>query len=318
MKRLIALTALLLLATATACTTTTDNTNTGAGNTNASANINAVATPTPGVSQADIEAKERQTWDAMKAKNWDAFSGMLSDDFVYVTDDGVHNKAQTSDAVKKLDMTEYTFTDIRFLKVDDDLAIITYTSTEKSTYDGKANPDTPARNSTAWINHGGKWLVAYHQDSKIMEPPAGQPRPAATASPASSPAATATASPAASPAAPATATDAEKQVWDAIKRKDYDTFSNFLLSDALDVEPDQVYTRSETVEGMKHMDASKFSQSDFKETKFDADATLVTYLVTGPMAGKTVNERHSTIWVNRGGQWKAAFHQGTPQETHAK
>ena len=58
-------------------------------------------------------------------------------------------------------------------------------------------------------------------------------------------------------------------------------------------------------------DASKFTQSDFKETRFDADATLVTYKVSGPDRGRTIEMYHSTIWTNRGGQWKAAFHQGT-------
>ena len=77
MKRLIALAALLVAASA--CATTT-NTNEGA-NTNANANANAAATATPaGVSQADLEAKERQVWDALKAKNWDAFAGLLADD----------------------------------------------------------------------------------------------------------------------------------------------------------------------------------------------------------------------------------------------
>jgi hypothetical protein len=313
MKKVIVLAALLVAASA--CATTTTNTN---ENANATANSNVSATPAPtpqGISQADIEAKERQTWDAMKAKNWDAFAGMLADDFVYVSGDGIANKAQTADGVKKLDISEYTFSDIKFRKVDEDLAIITYTSSEKSTYDGKPSPDKPLHNSSAWIKRGGNWLIASHQETEVMEMPAGQPTPAATATPAASPAATASASPAASPAAaPATATDAEKQVWEAMKRKDYDTFAGFLASDALDVEPDKVYTKSEAIEGIKHFDFSKFTQSDFKETKLDADATLVTYLVTGPMAGKTVKEYHSTIWTNRGGQWKAALHHGTPQK----
>lgn len=55
------------------------------------------------------------------------------------------------------------------------------------------------------------------------------------------------------------------------------------------------------------------SLSDFKEVKFDNDATLVTYLVKATAKGFDPDgERHSTIWVNRGGKWLAAFHQGTP------
>jgi hypothetical protein len=312
MKRVFVLTALLVAASA--CTTTTTNIN---ENFNATANTNAAATPvaTPqGVTQAAIEAKERQTWDALKTKNWDAFNGMLTDDFLYVSGDGVANKSQTADGIKKLDMSEYTFSDIKFMKVDDDLAIITYTSNEKSTYDGKPGQNKPLRNSSAWVSRAGNWMLAYHQETEVMEMPTASPTPAATASPAALP----TASPAASPAAPANVTDAEKQVWDAIKRKDFDTFTSFLLPDALEVESNGVMTRSESVEGLKQFDMSKFTQSDFKETKLDDDATLVTYVVKGAMAGKNVTEYHSTIWVKRDGQWKAALHHGTPQKASMK
>src|SRR5215212_8582884 len=85
MKRLIALVA--LLCAASACTTTTENANTGAGNANANANATPAAAAA-GPTQADIEARERQVWDALKAKNWDAFAGMMSDDFIMVSDKG--------------------------------------------------------------------------------------------------------------------------------------------------------------------------------------------------------------------------------------
>jgi hypothetical protein len=58
-------------------------------------------------------------------------------------------------------------------------------------------------------------------------------------------------------------------------------------------------------------DASKWALSDFKETRLDADATLLTYKSAGPERGKAVEMYNSTLWTNRGGQWKAAFHQGT-------
>src|SRR4051794_7147898 len=120
MKRLIVLAA--LLCAASACTTT-ENANTGANTNNANAAATATATPAAaGPSQADIEAKEHQVWDAIKAKNWDAFSGMLSEDFVIVDDGGVQTKAQMMDTIKKYDLTEYSFADVKFVKVDQDLA----------------------------------------------------------------------------------------------------------------------------------------------------------------------------------------------------
>lgn len=309
MKRLLALSALLLAASA--CTTT-NNTNTGAGNTNANTNANtAAASPTPaaGPTQADLEAKERQVWEALKSKNWDAFGGLLADDFVIVGTDGVEAKAQMMEGIKKYDVTEYTLSDFRMTKVDADLAVLTYTVSEKSNYDGKPLPNKPTRASSAWVNRGGKWVAAYHQESEVVEMPAASPTPAAAASPAASPATAA--SPAASPAAVASATDAEKAVWDAIKGKNSDAFASYILPDALEVEPEGVFDKAASARMIAMFDASKWSLSDFKETKLDADATLLTYKAAGPERGKTVEMYHSTIWTNRGGQWKAAHHHGT-------
>lgn len=309
MKRLLALAALLLAASA--CTTTT--TNTGAGNTNANTNTSATpaATATPaGPTQADIEAKEHQIWDAIKAKNWDAFSGMLADDFVYVSRDGVGNKAGAVDALKKYDLTEYNFADLHFLKVDADLVVLVYTSTEKSTYDGKPTPNKPLHNSSAWASRGGKWVAVYHQESEAMEMPPPPPTPAASASPAASPAASA--STAASPAAaPTSATEAEKAVWEAIKAKHADVFASYLLPDAIEVEPEGVMDKATSAKMITGFDASKWVLSDLKETKLDADATLLTYKAAGPDHGKNIEMYHTTLWTNRGGQWKAAFHHGT-------
>jgi hypothetical protein len=324
MKRLIALAALLVAASA--CTTTT-TTNEGPGNTNANANANVAASPTPaGVTQADIEAKERQVWDALKAKNWDAFGGLLSDDFVAVGSDGVYDKAKTLDDIKKYDLTDYTFSDIKFVKVDDDAAVLIYTSTEKSTFDGKAATGTPRYNASAWVNRGGKWVAVFHQETEQMPMPAGPggntnsnsaPSAANTNKNAnantSSANANTSASPAASPAAaPATATDAEKAVWDAIKAKNSDAFASFLASEAMEIEPEGVFDKAGSTKGITQFDASKYVLSDWKETKIDSDSALVTYVVKGPnMKGQMETMRHSTIWNNRGGQWKAYFHQGT-------
>ena len=324
MKRLIALAA--LLCAASACTTTTDNANTGAGNTNA--NTTATATPTPaGVTQSDIEAKEHQVWDAIKAKNWDAFGGFMADDFVYVGGDGVMSKAQTVETLKKYDMSEYTFSNVRFVKVDEDLAVIAYTSNEKSTYDGKPTPGKPLHNSSAWVRRNGQWLVAFHQETEGMDAPqkpAGNNMDSAvnmnantnananTSSSNSNSNANATASPQAAEALDPVSK--EKKVWEELKGKDYDAFSTDLADNAIEVEPQGIFDKAGSVGMVKKFDFSKYTLSDFKETKLDADASVVTYLVKSS-DGKE-EERHSTVWAKRGERWWAFLHQGTPVMKH--
>jgi hypothetical protein len=319
MKRLIALAA--LLCAASACTTTTENMNTGA-NTNNNANAAATATATPaGVSQADIEGKERQVWDAIKAKNWDAFAAFMTDDFVLVSPDGALTKAQMMEGIRKYDMTEYSFSDVRFIKVDDDLVVLAYTTREKSSYDGKPEPDKPSYASSAWVRRNGQWLAAFHQETTAADPPqaAGGANSNTNAnSNSNTPTANANANASSSPEAAEAANpiDKEKKVWEELKSKNYDAFATDLADNAIEVVPQGIMNKAGSIDGVKQFDANKYTQSDFKETKLDADASLVTYVVKST-DGKEV-DHHSTIWSKRGQRWYAVLHQDTPAEKPTK
>jgi hypothetical protein len=311
MKRLLLLSAFLLAMSA--CSTTPEpsnanSSNTGA-NTNAAANTNTSATPTAETNSPSdaIIVKEKEIWDKIKTKNMDALGSMLADDFIYVSGDGVSDKAGTINGLKGIDFTDVSFSDWKTIMLDKDAAVVTYTVTAKGTNNGQPIPATPLRAASAWVNRNGTWVGVYHQETEIKEAaqPTSSPQTAAKASQSPPP-----------PAKPAEMTaDAaanEKLVWDAIKRKDADAFASYLTEDSLEVEPMGVYDKAGSVKTITMFDASKAALSDFKTVKLDGDASLVTYMVKGPSPdfGK-LGERHSTIWINRGGKWMAAFHEGT-------
>lgn len=314
MKKVLALASLLCLASACAPAEQ------GAGNANLAATNANTATPQPtpaAVSEAELIALDRQILDALKAKNWDAFAALLADDQLSVWSDSVQDKAQSVEAVKKLELTDISTSEHRVVRFGPDAAVLTYTSVAKGSYDGRPMPGTPSRDSTVWVRRGGKWLAAFHQETTAAPSPAGSPTPGAGAEPGPAAAATPSASPASSPtaspaAAPASASDAERQLWDALKRKDWNAFAAFLTDDSIEVEPDGVYTKAQSVENVKRMDFSTAALSDFREVKLTPEATVVTYVVKGTGRDWPPNGmRHSTVWVNRGGRWQAAFHQGT-------
>lgn len=277
-----------------------------------SADPNAAArtpTPAPTVSADEIIEKERQMFEAIKQKNWDAFAAVLADDTVYVDPEGAHDRAQAIAKVRKIDMTEYALTDFRVVRVDADAAVVTYTMNAKGSYDGQPVPPLTLRETSAWHRREGRWLNVYHQETQFVEE---APRPS------SSPAAAA-ASPVASPAAAAPAppppgadlADLERHVWDLFRRKDWDSFAAMLADDFVEVEPTGVMNKAESVAGVRRTDFTGAALSDFKEVKFDADAGLVTYVVKGPPAFGPQGMRHTTIFSNRGGRWLGVFHQGT-------
>ena len=303
MKRLILFAALLLAASA--CTKTAQ----APGNTNSStiADGNASATPKAAttVTDSDIIAREKEIWDKIKQKDFDGFAAMLADDFVTVSGDGLYDKAATVGEIKNMVLTDYTFSNWKVVMANKDAAVVTYTVTSKGTAGGQPLPPTPWRGSSAWVNRGGKWLGVFHQETEVKEaPPPGDKsaKPAASTETKSATAVTADTDPVAR----------EKQIWDAIKKRDYDTFASFLAEDQIEVFEFGVHDKAASLEGIKNVDLSKALLSDFKTVKLNDSATLVVYRVSGPSPpfGKD-GERDSSIWANRDGKWLAVFHQAT-------
>ncbi|HJR07631.1 MAG TPA: nuclear transport factor 2 family protein [Pyrinomonadaceae bacterium] len=315
----------LVILGASSCTVAPNGNNSAAtnGNTNANAaaaNSNANLSTASGGAVADaITAKEKQIWDALKNKDHDAFGKMLASDMIYVSSDGVYDKAATLNGLKEFAPTEITLSDWKTLMLDEDAAVVTYTVDAKGTSGGQPIPSGALRASSAWVKRGAEWLAVYHQDCPTKEPAAAAATPAAETSKPSSSAANANANTSTSAAkhAEMVASDdpvaIEKHLWEALKQKDWDTFAAHLAAEQVEVEPGGVSDRAATLASVKEVDFSKTTVSDFKATKLDDDATLVTYMVrgTGP-DGKPSEHRASTIWVERDGKWLAFFHHGTP------
>ena len=305
MKRIILLATLLLAASGCATTTEAPSNNAPVQPTNA----NATATPKAATTapDADVVAKEKEIWDTIKRKETDAFAAMLADDYIHIASDGVYGKAETISGVKQLDLTDISFSDWKTVMLDKDAIAVTYTVNVKGTVGGQPIPEKPVRGSSVWVNRGGKWVGVFHQETDI------EPMPPDNTG--NKPAATTTTPQAEAKAAEAPADDPiarEKQVWEAIKKKDYDRFASFLAEDQIEVFSWGVNDKATTVKGVQQVDLSKATLGDFKTAKLNDAALVVMYMVKGPTPPfSKAGERNSTIWVNRGGKWLAAFHQST-------
>ena len=296
MKKILALVSLLLVAAA--CT------NQPTTNTPANSNANMTASKLSPPSEADIIAKEKAAWDTIKKKDYDAFGSMLASDYIEVTDEGVFDKAGIVADIKDFELTDATFSDWKMLPIDNDAAIITYNTTLKATYKGKEVPPGPYHSAGAWVSRDGKWLALFYQQTPVKTMP---PPPAGAATPEKS-----AASPAARMADAGSDPIAnEKIVWDAFKSKNYDAFAALLDPAFVEIESTGVYDKAGSVKGASSFDASEFELSEWKAVKLDNDAALVTYLVM-PKDPKGDQDRHTTIWANRGGKWVGLLHIGTP------
>ena len=269
------------------------------------ANTNSTATPVAIMTEADAVAKEKAIWDTIKNKEYEAFANMLAEDQLEVSGEAVWDKAAALASIRDFEPTDVSFSEWKFLSIDKDAFVVNYTVNVKGKYRGKEFPAESSRASSAWVNRNGKWLAIYHQECPVKPP---MPPAKATTKTAASP----------SPAAPAAVSTAgsdpianEQMIWDLIKTKNYDGFAALLAADSIEVEPDKVYDKAGSVQGVAQFDASKAVLSDWKTSKLDDDASLVTYVAKVPSPGApAMGERHSTIWANRDGKWLAVFHHG--------
>ena len=301
MKKILAL--LCLLVVAAACG------NQPSTNTGTAPNGNTAAPKSAAPSEADMIAKEKSAWDTIKKKDYDAFGNLLASDYIEVTDQKVFDKPGILADLKDFNLTDATFSDWKMLPIDNDAVILTYQTTLTATYKGEAVPPGPYRSAGVWVNRDGKWLGFYYQQTPVKTMP---PPPAQSPSPSASKAAMAAASPAAKPAETGPDPIAnEKIVWDTFKSKNYDAFAALLDPAFVEIEAYAVYDKGGAVKGASEFDATKFELSEWKSAKLDNDAALVTYLVK-PTDPKMDQERHTSIWANRGGKWVALLHVGTP------
>jgi hypothetical protein len=272
-----------------------------------SANANVSSSPAVvAMTEAGAIANEKAIWDAIKTKDYPGFGNMLAEDQLEVTGEAVNAKSESVAMVKDFEPTEVNYSDWKFMSIDKDVYLVTYTVDMKGKYKGKEFPAQSGRASSAWVNRAGKWLAIYHQESPVKP---GTPAPP---TPKVAPAATAAASPAAAPV-PATGSDAsanDKIVWDLFRAKNYDGFASLLAPEFIEVESDKVYDKAGSIEGVKTFDGSKAVLSDWKNVALTSKAALTTYTTKVPgMPGD--GERNATIWAERGGKWVAVFHQGS-------
>ncbi len=274
----------------------------------------AAAAPAVAMTEADAIAKEKAIWDTIKRKDHVAFAAMLDPGSLELLPEGVMDKEASVATVKEFEPAEITFSDWKYLAIDKDAVIVTYTVAVKGKYKGKEFPEEKARASSAWANRQGQWLAVYHQECPLLPPPKASPAPKTASSPVASPAGT----PVTPPVTGADPIANEKIVWDLFKSKSYDAFGLLLAPEFTEVEPAGVYDRAGTIQGVQTFDASKAVLSDWKAANIDDDAALVTYTVNGPGPWDPKGERHATIWVKRDGKWLGLYHHGgTPVRTPA-
>src|SRR5438552_17226750 len=134
MKKILAL--VCFLVAVAACATQPPGNKDTMSNANKGGEMKSTAAP----SEADIIAKEKAGWDAIKKKDWAALGKMLASDFTDVEDDGVYDKTDSIASLKDLDLSDMTYSEWKLLTIDKDAVLLIYNLNPQATDTGQAVP----------------------------------------------------------------------------------------------------------------------------------------------------------------------------------
>ena len=125
--------------------------------------------PKPAMSKAQIRgriiAAEKKLWDAWKNKDTKPFKSALSADFVMIEEGGVSGKDAVMKEITSMpcDVKSVELSDWKLTMLNSNTALLTYKGRAEGTCAG--TPIPPVWASSVWVNRGGKWLAASHQET---------------------------------------------------------------------------------------------------------------------------------------------------------
>jgi hypothetical protein len=125
----------------------------------------------PAMSRVQIRgrliASEKKLWEAWKNKDARPFKATLAADSVMIGDSGISGKNETikdiTNAPCEIKSVELTDFKVAFLSAS--TALLTYKGAVAGTCAGAAVPTVWA--SSLYVNRGGKWLAASHQETPV-------------------------------------------------------------------------------------------------------------------------------------------------------
>ena len=117
--------------------------------------------------ETHIVALEKQAWAEWKNKNLKFFQNFLSDEALFVYSEGVTDKSQIIRGFGACEIKSYSLDDFRFLMLDKNSALLSYTTVQDAVCGGKIQPPK-VRSSSVFVKRGGKWLCTYYTETPAV------------------------------------------------------------------------------------------------------------------------------------------------------
>jgi hypothetical protein len=109
----------------------------------------------------DGEKMERQMWEDIKAKNWEAVEGKIAEGFQSVHGDGARDRAGEITVIKKLDVGQVALSDFKSTMNGDNI-VVTYKISAQESIDLERLPTKPAPRLSVWKKGASGWQWICH------------------------------------------------------------------------------------------------------------------------------------------------------------
>jgi hypothetical protein len=109
----------------------------------------------------DGEKREKQIWEDIKAKNWQAVESKIADGFQSVHPDGARDRAGEISLIKSLNVGQTALSDLKST-VNGDNIVVTYMISALETIDLEQLPTKPAPRSSVWKKGASGWQWISH------------------------------------------------------------------------------------------------------------------------------------------------------------
>jgi len=119
--------------------------------------------------ETQIITMEKAGWEAWKNKNGGWFQTNLTDDYLLVNSGGVENKSQVvKSTASDCDVKSYSLDNFKFIMLDKNSALITFTGMQDGVCSGKTIPAN-VRASSVYVKRGGKWLNTFYTETPAVQ-----------------------------------------------------------------------------------------------------------------------------------------------------
>ena len=117
---------------------------------------------------------EKQSWEAVKRKDYKTFESFLADDFydLFANGQGVTKSELLQNYIRGVNLIDYSLSDFKVIMLNDDAAIVVYTAlahgTESQAKSRKVEvSEIHAAVTSGWAKRNDKWLNVFYRENDL-------------------------------------------------------------------------------------------------------------------------------------------------------